>query len=524
MAATTVEKPEVLKSIGTIFFLIVSTIAFFLLVFSPHAHAAYWKLTPTIAMAETYTDNVKLKGPGAEQHATITQLSPGLTIAATGQRLKMQLNYVLQNSYYSGLNNEQTTNHLLRANAKAALAKDLFFLDGSASVTQQNLSPFGQVADNDLNLSENRVEVRTYSVSPYFRRNFENKFTAELRYAHDSVTNKTDGTSFSNIDSQADNVLFSLKSGSAFRSINWGLNYSHQNIHYEKQTPLEMEKSTASLSYVISPLFRLTSTLGYEKNSYISLGEKPSGIFWSAGFTWTPSARTNFILNGGHRFFGKTYALTLSQRARMSVWSLGYNEDITTTRGQFLVPATNNTSAFLNQLWQTSIPDATTRQQVVDNFIKDSGLPSALTQPINTFTNQVFLQKSLQGSAAFTGVQNTLVLSLFNTEREAQSSGTLETAITPGLLSNVRQTGANALWNWKLSPRTNTTVSAAYTRANSLNSGVIDNAKTLRVSASRQLQSKLKATLEVRRVQKESTLVIGNYNENAVTLYLLLGF
>lgn len=525
MAATTVEEPEVSKEAGVIFYRIAAAISFFSLFFTPGAHAADWKLTPTVELSETYTDNVRLKGKGAQQQATITQLSPGLTIAATGSRLKLHLNYILQNSYYSGSTTEETTNHLLRTNASAALVQDLFFLDGSANVAQQNQSPFGQVTDTNFNLSDNRVEVRTYRASPYFRYNFENNFTGELRYAYDSVTHKADGKSFSIINSQADNVLFRLKSGSAFKTINWGLNYRHQNIRYDvKQTPLEMEMSTASLGFQVSPLFRLTSTVGYEKNSYISLEKKPSGVFWSAGFAWTPSARTNFIFNAGQRFFGKTYALTLSQRARMSVWSLGYNEDITTTRGQFLLPATNSTSAFLDQLWQTTIPDATSRQQIVDNFIKDAGLPSSLAQPINTFTNQVFLQKNLQGSAAFTGVKNTVVFSLFNTEREVQSSGALDAAITPGLLNHVLQSGVNAVWNWKLSPRTNTTVSAAYTKANSVNSGVTDNAKSLRASIARQLQPKLKATLEVRRIQKDSTLVIGNYNENAITLYLLLGF
>lgn len=524
MAATTVEKPEVLKSGSVIFFRIASTISFFAFVFSPLAHAADWKLTPTVELTETYTDNVRLKGQGAEQQASITQLSPGLTLAATGPRLKFQFNYVMQNTYYSGVNNEKATNHLLHANGSAALVQDLFFLDVNADVTQQNLTPFGQVTDNNLNLSENRVEVRTYRATPYFRHNFKNEFTGELRYALDSVTHQADGKSFSNIDGKADNVLFSLKSGSSFKTIDWGLNYSHQNIHYEKQAALKMEMSTASLAYVVSPLFRLTSTAGYEKNSYISLGEKPAGVFWTAGFAWAPSERTNLVLNAGHRFFGKTYALTFNQRARMSVWSLGYNEDLTTTRGQFLVPATNNTSAFLDQLWRTSIPDATTRQQIVSNFIKDTGLPSSLGQAVNTFTNQVFLQKSLQGSAAFTGVQNTLVLSMFNTEREAQLGGTLDAAITPGLLTHVRQSGVNAVWNWKLSPRTNATFSAGYTKANSINSNVIDNGRTLRVSASRQLQPKLKATLEVRRVQRDSTLVTSNYNENAVTLYLLSGF
>jgi uncharacterized protein (PEP-CTERM system associated) len=526
MVVTTVEKPEVFVSLKAILFVVCAAISFSSFISPTQSYAAEWTLTPTIGLNETYTDNVRLAAKGTEQSAYVTQFSPGISLSAKGLNLKLLFNYAMQNTHYSGSNSETKTNHLLNSNANLTLAQNLFFLDGTASVTQQNQTPFGQVAENNFNLSDNYVEVRTISASPYFRRNFDNNFTGELRYSHDSVASKSTVNSFSNIDSVSDNILFSLNSGSAFQKINWGFSYSHQDIDYERQAPQKMEMTTASLGVLITPLFRLTSTAGYEKNSYISIGAKPAGSFWSAGFAWSPTQRTNVVFNTGHRFFGKTYAFTLSQRTRMSVWSLGYNENITTTRGQFLLPATNNTSAFLNQLWQTTIPDANTRQRVVDNFIKDSGLPSALGQPINTFTNQVFLQKSLQGSVAFTGVRNTVVVSLFNTQREAQTAGNLDALTTPGLLENVRQTGVNALWNWKLSPRTNASMSAAYSRANSLNTHILDTTKTFRASISRQLQAKSKATLEVRRVEKDSnsTSINGNFNENAITLYLLLGF
>ena len=526
MVATTVEKPEVFTSRKAIWFMVGAALIFFSYIIPTKSNAAEWTLTPTIGLSETYSDNVRLAPKGAEQSAYVTQFSPGLSVSAKGLNLKLRFNYAIQSTHYSGTKSETKTNHLLNSDANLTLAQNLFFLDGSANVSQQNQTPFGQVAENNFNLSDNYVEVRTLSASPYFHRNFDNNFTGELRYTHDSVSSTASSNSLSNIDSVSDNLKFSLSSGTAFQKISWGFSYNHQKIDYDRQAPLTMEMTTASLGLLVTPLFRLTSTAGYEKNSYISIGVKPVGAFWSAGFVWNPSQRTNFTFNTGHRFFGKTYALTLSQRTRLSVWSLGYNEDITTTRGQFLVPATNNTSAFLNQLWQTTIPDANTRQQVVDNFIKDSGLPSALGQPINTFTNQVFLQKSLQGSVAFTGIHNTVVLSLFNTQRQAQTAGNLAATVTPGLLDNVRQTGVNALWNWTLSPRTNTSMSAAYSRANSLNTGILDNTKTFRASISRQLQAKSKATLEVRRIQKDSnsTLFNSNFNENAITLYFFLGF
>lgn len=524
MVATTAENLGVFKYVRIVWYGVVFVSSLFLFA-AETAMAAEWKLIPSLDLTETYSDNVRLAINGAEQSAYITQVSPGFAVTASGQRLKLQANYIMQNSYYSGVNNETTINHLLHANANAVLIQDIFFLDGNASITQQNMSPFGQVAENNFNLSNNRTEVRTYSFSPYFSRNFNNYFSGELRYIHDSVIS---GSLLSS-DSQSDSLRFGLSSGSAFKTINWGLNYSHQNFHYDNLPASTSELATVSLGYQISPLFRLTSTGGHEKNTNVTLGEKPPGSFWTAGFIWTPTSRTNLTFNTGQRFFGKTYSLSLSHRARMSVFSLGYNEDVTTTRGQFLIPATNSTSAFLNQLWQSTIPDITNRQQVVDSFIRDSGLPSALAQPINTFTNQVFLQKSLQGSVALTGVQNTLVFTLFNTLREPLSTG-VDAAITPGALNKDRQIGVNALWNLQFSPRTNATVSAARTEVKVIDTkesaviGAKSITKSLRASVSRQLQPKLKATLEVRHIQNDSSLVLGNYHENAITLFLFLGF
>ncbi len=486
--------------------------------------AADWKLVPTINLTETHTDNVRLLADDRAESANITQISPGITIIGNGQRLKLQANYVMQNSYYSGVTSETKINHLLHANANIAFIQNLLFLDSNASITQQNMTPFGQVTDNNLNLSTNKVDVRTYSAAPYLHHNFENKFTGELRYTYDSVASSAITNTNTSPNSTSDNVRFSLSSGSAFKTTNWGINYTAQHIHFERQAPLETEMFTLNVAYLISPLLKATATAGHEKNTYVSLGEKPPGNFGTIGFAWTPTQRSSLVFNAGQRFFGKTYTLTFNHRARLSVWNLGYNEDVTTTRGQFMVPVTNNTSAFLNQLWQATIPDATTRQQTVDNFIRDSGLPAALAQPVNTFTNQVFLQKSLQASIGLTGVQNTALLSLFNNLRVPLSTGGADAITNPALLREVRQTGINAMWNVQFSPRTNASINAAYSKADTLGTSLIDKTKSIRASISRQLQQKLKASLELRRMQRDSTLVTGNYEENAVTLYLYLGF
>ncbi len=523
MANTTVERLFVSFFLRVQLISFRSFIGFFILIFgyTSIACAADWKLIPTLGLHETYSDNVRLAANGLEKSAYITQFSPGLTLTAFGPSIKLDVNFLLRDAYYAGQTSENKLSHSLNANANMTLIQNLFFLDGKASIGQKNQSPFGSVTEeNNVNLSNNSIDVRTQSVSPYFRRNFGNVVTGELRYTNDSVTTN----SLSSFNSTSDALGLSLNSGSAYKSVNLGLNSNFRNIQFAKHTPLETELTTLNFGYHTSPVFKLTATAGYEKNSYVSLGRKPPGFIGNVGIVWSPSERTHLNINTGERFYGRTHELSFDYRSRLSKFSLGYNEDVATTRGQFLIPATNDTSEFLNQLWQTSIPDAVVRQQTVDSFIRDSGIPSALAEPINAFTNRVFLQKKLHGSLALTGQNNTIIFNLFNTSRDPLSTIGVDGILDPSSLSKLRQKGVNVLWNFRFSPRTNANLSGTYTRADTLDTGLIANTKALRASISRQFKQKLKGTLEIRRLQRDSTNVNGNYEENAVTLYLLLGF
>jgi uncharacterized protein (PEP-CTERM system associated) len=49
---------------------------------------------------------------------------------------------------------------------------------------------------------------------------------------------------------------------------------------------------------------------------------------WSAGFAWTPSRRTNLTATYGQRFYGDTYDVSASYRARTSSWRVSYTEGV----------------------------------------------------------------------------------------------------------------------------------------------------------------------------------------------------
>lgn len=494
------------------------------MLFSQQTAAADWKAAPSLNLKETYSDNITLAPQGSEKSDWVTQINPGISLTGTGSRLKVNASYVMQNLYYMEESSPSVTRHQLNASANAELIDKLFFLDGQAAISQQNAFLLGQQAVDNTNVTGNRTEVRTYSLSPYLRHNFSNLASSEIRYSHNEINTGASGLS----DSRTDRIQLQLNSGPAFNTLGWGMNYSNKKTANTSIQGNDRESLAGNLRYLVTPRLSLIATGGYEKNNYISIGPKPENSFWTAGFSWAPSARTSIDASTGQRFFGKTYALNANHHTRSTAWTMGYSEDITTAQSQFVIPVTISTASFLNQLWAVQIPDPTTRQLFVDAFIQANGLPSALSESVNFLSNRIFLQKRLQASVAVTGKKNTLILSLFNTMRDAQTSQAQDSILlgsgTLALNDKTKQVGGNASWNWRIGSRTSANFGAGYTRNSAPSLGRTDNNKNFRLGMTRQFQPKLSGSLELRRNQQSSNLSVSDYQENAITASLSMKF
>lgn len=551
--------------------------------------AADWKITPRLNLKETYSDNVGLSSGGGASGVQgsdfITEINPGVSVTGTGSHLKLNGSYTMQNIFYANNGSRNRIVNQLNANANAELLDDLFFVDGRASISQQNISTFGAQSTDNININSNRTDVKTYSISPYIRHKFGSFASTEARYTHNSVSSGFGGFS----DSQQDSVDISLTSGSSFKNFGWGFNVNHQTIDYSQRKPVDSNRLSGNVSYAVIPEVRLTVTGGYENNNFLasdntvstsgknqagafwsagltyivtpefslnakkghennfflasggqgggggSGGQNAGGDFWTAGFAWNPTQRTSIAANIGQRFFGDTYSLTASHHSRRTAWSLAYSEDVTSSRSQFLIPVTIDTAAFLDQLWSSSITDPVLRQQFVEAFINNNGLPSSLADSLNFLTNRYFLQKRLQASMSVLGARNTLVFSVFDMRRDAQSGQTMDSQlIGPSNLSlndNTDQVGVNATWSYRISPRTNANVSAGYTQSSSHPSNNKTNSTNFRMSINKQFRPKINGMLEVRHnEQSNSASQFGSsqngngYGENAVAASLNMTF
>ena len=113
----------------------------------------------------------------------------------------------------------------------------------------------------------------------------------------------------------------------------------------------------------------------------------------------------------------------------------------------------------------SQIPDPVARQKAVEEFIARTGLPPSLSDPVNFFSSQLFLEKRWQASAGIMGVRNVLIANVFKLTRD-QVVGDLVLPSTGDFVSSntIIQTGTGLLWNWRMTAQNLWNLRAGYTR------------------------------------------------------------
>jgi uncharacterized protein (PEP-CTERM system associated) len=242
------------------------------------------------------------------------------------------------------------------------------------------------------------------------------------------------------------------------------------------------------------------------------------------GFQWTPSARSTLTANAGRRYYGSTYFLNAQHRSRGTIWSINYNDAVTTTRAQFLLPSTIDTAAMLDGLLTATIPDPIKRAAAVQAYIAATGLPPSLADNINYFSNRFILQKQLQASVALNSARTTTIFSIYNTRREALSTIQTDSLLTgsqsANLNDNTHQYGANAIMNWRINSRSNIILNLNSGKTISNSTGLETDNKSVRLGVTTQFRPRLRGSVEMRRVAGSTLGGLNDYVENGVSATL----
>ncbi|QOY94687.1 TIGR03016 family PEP-CTERM system-associated outer membrane protein [Massilia sp. UMI-21] len=482
---------------------------------------ADWRIQPTISVTETFTDNVSRQDDARAHSQFVTDLNPGLTLFGRSRRFQLAASGQVHQFAYSrgGMPNTADRSYGYALDGRGELVEDFLFVDASASSSPESISAFGEQGGRLYSLG-NRTQVKTWRISPRLEQRFGHAAHLSVRYTRDSVD--SDRSAFG--DSSSDNLSASLASGKSFDTLGWGLSYMRQDLDNEVSGESSSENANGSLRYALNKRLWLTGRIGYDRYDYQSMGGRTEGRSWSGGFDWTPSQRTRLNAEIGRHYYGQTGKLLALHRSRHTVWNISYDDLITTSRQQFLLPSTIDTAALLDSLFSATITDPVLRQQAVADYIQLTGLPPSLADSINFLSNRYLREKRLQGSVAYAKGRSRAVLSVYRTERVALSDQQSDSELLGSQLSslndNVRQKGVSLNYDYRLNSRTSITGAAVISRSLSLRTGYESPHHELRMGLTRLLGNDLRGAIEVRRTGGGRGPNAGDYRENAISASL----
>lgn len=492
------------------------------------AHAQ-WTVTPSVNLVGTWSDNIDLVEDDQAQSQFVTELRPALAVSGKSRRLKVDALASWERYAYSDkdvMRRPADSRQSYAANLQGTLVEQLLYVDASANRNRRSVQPFGPGAEENRFSLENQTDVKSWSVSPYLVRRFGRDATMQLRYSHDVVD-----SGLSNVygNSTGNTVLLNLSSGSELRTLGWGLNYTHQDIDNRLVGDSGSQNLSGSLRYQFTRAWAATAMAGYDKYDFEGPGGDSSGHNWSVGGIWTPSARTNVRATVGRHLYGQTGSLSATVRSRRTAIDVQYNDNITSSRSQFLLPASIDTASMLDRMFSSSVADPLERERLVAAYMQANGLPPSLAQSINFLSNRWMRLKELRASAALRGGRSSAIASVYRSERVALSDQQSDSALLgteiSSLNDNIRQRGANLNLSYRLGQRSDVNVGADYSFSESITTGIESTRRTLYARYHRDLGRHLTSNFELRR--RTGTSDYGNrgdYTENALVAYLTMTY
>lgn len=474
--------------------------------------AGDWKITPTLAVTETATDNVALAKDSQKQSDLISDINPGIRIEGTGGRANLRFDYQLHNLIYAQDSSRNRLQNSLNALGKLEAVENWFFIEASGSISQQSISAFGGTTSANVNTNRNgnTTETSTYRLSPYIRGSFGNFADYQLRYNLSTTSAKASSA----FDSDTRELIATLKGETALANLGWSFDASSQKTDYSSGRENDSDRFRGVLTYQIDPQFRMSVTAGREANNYLTT-DKESHTTKGAGLEWSPTERTLLAINRENRFFGNSNSLSFSHRTAGSTWKYSESKDVSVTPSQQFSAA----ATYYDLLYPLiCLPLPTVAQQV------SCGNSLALTPGINVLAPAGFLssgatlQHRRELSFALLGARNTVTFSMTQSQSESLSQGSGTGFYVGTGFSNaqqIEQRGASINWSHQLTAISSLAGSYAVTNSKGSGSSSLEtDQKMFSINFTTQLGPKTNAGISARRVVVDGAT---NYTENALT-------
>lgn len=476
------------------------------------APARRWRIEPRVALRESWTDNIALQNRDARQSEWVTELSPGISIAANGARLKANLDYALTGLFYARDSQRNDHQNALNAFGEFEAVENFLFVEARSQISQQLVSAFGARPVSNTSDTQNRTETRVFSLTPYIKGRIASAAAYDLRFDEAMFRSNNSQVSDSNVRTWSGK----LESTSDLARFGWSVDFKDQRYDVKDGLDTETRLARGSLIYHLDRSLRIFVRGGRESNNYF--GEDRSETIHGAGVEWNPTARTQLSAESDKRFFGRGYRYSVRHLTPLSAWNLVMSKEPTNAVDQLRRGSASTPFQRLFDLLATEIPDPVRRAEQARQTLLAAGIAPDASSESALLANQVFVDKRIEGSVALLGARNTFTVSAFHSERRPvlQVGSTGDDFATASL---VKVNGAAMNWSRRLSPLSSLVAGVVWSR--NTGSGSTTDLKSDQLAFNVQLSTKLSpktgSALGIRHVRFESDGgVTDDYRENAL--------
>jgi uncharacterized protein (PEP-CTERM system associated) len=390
------------------------------------------------------------------------------------------------------------------------------YVDASAQISQQYISPFGTQSSDSTLANANRTETTTWSVSPYIRGQIAGTVNYQARVAY-SYTNS--GTSeASNSSTLLGNVHFDATT--RWSKLGWLVDLLHREDNFSQGRNTTDNIALGQLTYAVTPEFRVSLRANTESNNIITL-ETQTYNGWGWGLDWAPSPRTHLFLTEDQRYFGSSHVYGFDYRTPRTVWRISSTQGVST--GQASGGRGNPSSAFdlLFAQFAALEPDPVLRAQLVNNFLRSNGIDPNTLQTSSYLPSQIQEERRQEASVAFLGNRSTVIFNAYQTY--SRNLGVLSNPDNDFANGNLtRWRGAGVVLSHRLTPQSTVSLNATGSRTAAESSTQETTLWALYGMWSAQVARRTSASISVRhQIFRSST---APYNESALIANLSTQF
>ena len=483
--------------------------------------AATWKFTPGISLTETYYDNITLSATSKNKEL-VSQLTPTMSLAATGKRLELSSRYSLGyiNYWGSEFSDRYTNQGSLSGNLE--LIKNHLFVKTSANVSEQSIDPTKVSAVNAQTVTDNRTKTRSLMINPVLRNRFGRYAESLLSYSYSRIAHSS-----SQINSSYNNsVNYSLSSGKWFKRLSWLGNASIRN---GQQNNANNYKADGRMDYVTSKRWKIFAVGLAQKNNFINnrtnnnltsntgryFIKSEAGVVWTASrkvlvevgggavfnasalsqknieidqLTWraklvlNPTSRTSFELGREQASFGRKVYATFDHYTRRTTWASTYSETLATPQQARNLSISNNVAA-----------------------VGNLGNTNSFSELDRQVTNDVILRKRLEFDGSIRRRKVNLKGSAFYEKGEYQTSSQKD-----------KRYGANGGLSINLTRKLSGSANSSLQRYNFIAHNRIDNIYSISTALTRLLGKKANMSLTYIWQKRSTSSGVVNYTSNQI--------